>query len=150
MILGVAWSFTLHSKEIKDIVRSGRATSVMAALSTQESRDIKAHKEVVSIYEKQKKEAESDLASLYDDQLGGIAKADGIPLELPDDFKKTTARTMSDGIKLYLKGKVPQYYIVLAYLDYVIDSYNELDGTYWSPLSIESEFAIVPENLRAT
>ena len=61
---------------------------------------------------------------------------------------KIKARQITYVVKTYMNHRAAEYYAILPYINYILDSYNPTDGTYIKPPSRADGYQEAPENIR--
>ena len=85
------------------------------------------------------KHLESELTQMHDHTLGGqaaMARTQKKDLALPDNLDNTSGKHITSAIKVYLRHRAQEYYIIMPTIECICDSYDPTDGTYYAPPSI--------------
>ena len=88
-----------------------------------------------------KSHLESALFRHFDDTLGGIrssSKSFKQPLSLPRNPNKSTSRNIINSMKNYLRQRVPEFYAIIPYLHYTMNSFDPKTGLYETTPHISS------------
>ena len=118
----------------------------------QESARLKNLQSLVQLNETQKKKTEEDLFAEFQVRLGGLSggsKNSG-ELNLPKKWESTKANLIIDPIRAHLINNIADFYAIAPDIIYVLDSYNNTDGSWVKPPTVADGFAAVPKSYRKT
>ena len=102
-------------------------------------------------YVTQKKLCEQQIFEHFDDTLGGMqatVKCTKNELDLPKQLEKMTMRAIIDAFKTYFLHRANEYWAVLPYVYYILNSYNPKLGLFYEPPSKATDYVSVPEAIR--
>ena len=84
-----------------------------------------------------------EFINVHDNTVGGqntIARMAKQPLKLPGDLSDTTATNISNSIKIYMRHRVHEYYMIMHVIEAISESYDSDNGTYYEPPSKLQEY----------
>ena len=101
-------------------------------------------------YITEKKTYQQNIFEHFDETLGGMSTASKYhkhDLCLPTNMNKTTERTITNAFKTFLSHRASEYYAIMPYIFYIIDSYNPKTGRYYEPPSKKKDYYGVDPDL---